>query len=173
VRSGERQDFTEFYAGAFPRLIGQVFLVVGDLHDAEDLVQEAMARASARWGRLQDYDVPEAWVRRVAMNLAADRARRSRRRLAAMVRLASMPAAEDVELASEDRQIVAALGALPLSQRQVLVLHHLADLPVGEVAATLRVPVGTVKSRLKRARRALAASLSEAELEGVHDAGNR
>jgi hypothetical protein len=42
------------------------------VRDAEDLVQEAMARASARWGRLRDYDVPEAWVRRVAMNLAAD-----------------------------------------------------------------------------------------------------
>jgi RNA polymerase sigma-70 factor, ECF subfamily len=172
VRSRDRQDFTEFYAGAFPRLVGQVFLVVGDLHDAEDLVQEAMARASARWGRLQDYDVPEAWVRRVAMNLAADRARRSRRRLAAMVRLASMPATQEAGLATEDRRIVAALGALPLSQRQVLVLHHLADLPVGEVAATLRIPVGTVKSRLKRGRRALAAALSEAELEGVtNDAG--
>jgi RNA polymerase sigma-70 factor (ECF subfamily) len=84
-----------------------------------------------------------------------------------------MPAAQAVELPTEDRQIVAALGALPLSQRQVLVLHHLADLPVTEVAASLRVPVGTVKSRLKRARRALAASLSEAELEGAHDAGNR
>jgi RNA polymerase sigma-70 factor, ECF subfamily len=172
VRSSDRQDFTEFYAGAFPRLVGQVFLVVGDLHEAEDLVQEAMARASARWGRLQGYDVPEAWVRRVAMNLAADLARRSRRRLAAMVRLASMTATEEEGLPTEDRRIVAALGALPLSQRQVLVLHHLADLPVGEVAATLRIPVGTVKSRLKRARRALAASLSEAELEGVaNDAG--
>jgi RNA polymerase sigma-70 factor, ECF subfamily len=153
VRSGDRQDFAEFYAGAFPRLVGQVFPVVGDLHDAEDLVQEAMARASVRWGRLQDYDVPEAWVRRVAMNLAADLRRRSRRRLAAMVRLASMPATAGVELPIRDLRIVAALGTLPLSQRQVLILHHLVDLPVVEVAATLRVPVGTVKSRLTRARR--------------------
>ena len=167
------QDFAEFYASTFSRLVGQVFLVTGDLRDAEDLVQEAMARASARWGRLRDYDVPEAWVRRVAMNLAADLRRRSRRRLVAMTRLAAMPATEVAELPTEDLRIVAALGTLPLSQRQVLVLHHLADLPLTEVATTLRVPVGTVKSRLTRARRALAASLSEADLEGVaNDAGN-
>jgi RNA polymerase sigma-70 factor (ECF subfamily) len=166
VRDADDQDFAAFYVSAFPRLVGQVFLVTGDLRDAEDLVQEAMARASARWGRLRDYDVPEAWVRRVAMNLAADFRRRSRRRLAAMTRLAAMPATE-VELPAEDLRIVVALGTLPLSQRQVLVLHHLVDLPLAEVATTLRVPVGTVKSRLKRARRALAALLSAEELKGA------
>jgi RNA polymerase sigma-70 factor (ECF subfamily) len=61
VRDADHQDFAEFYAGVFSRLVGQVFLVTGDLHDAEDLVREAMARAAARWGRLRDYDVPEAW----------------------------------------------------------------------------------------------------------------
>jgi len=167
VRDADDQDFAEFYASAFSRLVGQVFLVTGDLRDAEDLVQEAMARASTRWGRLRDYDVPEAWVRRVAMNLAADLGRRSRRRLAALTRLAAMPATEVAELPAEDLRIVKALGALPLSQRQVLVLHHLADLPLAEVATTLRVPVGTVKSRLKRARRALAALLSAEELKGA------
>jgi RNA polymerase sigma-70 factor (ECF subfamily) len=173
VRRAEDRDFAEFYASSFSRLVGQVFLVTGDLGDAEDLVQEAMARASARWGRLRAYDLPEAWVRRVAMNLAADRRRRSRRRLAAMVRLAAMPATEAVELPIEERRIVAALGTLPLSQRQVLVLHHLADLPVAEVAQTLRVPVGTVKSRLKRARRALAALLDADEPKGATQDAHR
>jgi RNA polymerase sigma-70 factor (ECF subfamily) len=166
VPDPDDHDFAAFYTSSFSRLVGQVFLVTGDLGDAEDLVQEAMARASARWGRLRDYDVPEAWVRRVAMNLAADRGRRSRRRLAALVRLAAMPT-KAVELPVEDRRIVAALGTLPLSQRQVLVLHHLADLPVAEVAQTLRVPVGTVKSRLKRARRALAAVLDSERPRGA------
>jgi DNA-directed RNA polymerase specialized sigma24 family protein len=49
--------------------------VTGDLHEAEEVVQEAFARASLHWTRLRDYDLPEAWVRRVAMNLATDRAR--------------------------------------------------------------------------------------------------
>jgi DNA-directed RNA polymerase specialized sigma24 family protein len=65
------------------RLIGQLFPVTGDLHEAEEVVQEAFARASTRWRRIRDYDVPEAWVRRVAMNLAADRSRRHHRQLAA------------------------------------------------------------------------------------------
>ena len=76
ARSG---SFEEFYTGAVGRLLGQLFPVTGDLHEAEEVVQEAFTRAAARWSRLRDYDVPEAWVRRVAMNLAADRGRTLRR----------------------------------------------------------------------------------------------
>ncbi len=75
----DRGSFDEFYAGAVGRLVGQLFPVTGDLHEAEEVVQEAFTRAAARWSRLRDYDVPEAWVRRVAMNLVADRARSLRR----------------------------------------------------------------------------------------------
>src|SRR6266516_7358062 len=78
----DEQRFAAFYAGAFDRLLGQLFLVTGDLHEAEDIVQEAFARAAARWSRLSHYDVPEAWVRRVAINLVADGRRRQRRRVA-------------------------------------------------------------------------------------------
>ena len=63
----------------------------------------------------------------------------------------------------ETLALVEALGTLPVRQRQVIVLHHLVGLPVGEVAQTLRVPAGTVKSLLSRGRRALAARLVEAE----------
>jgi len=62
--------FDEFYQSAFGRLVGQVYLVTGDLGDAEDAVQEAFARASACWSKVRDFDVPEQWVRRVAINLA-------------------------------------------------------------------------------------------------------
>jgi RNA polymerase sigma-70 factor, ECF subfamily len=54
--------------------LGHLFLVTGDLHEAEEVVQEAFARASVRWSWLQDYSAPRPGVRRVAMNLAADRA---------------------------------------------------------------------------------------------------
>jgi RNA polymerase sigma-70 factor, ECF subfamily len=154
-------EFTRFYEGSFARLVGQLALVTGDRHAAEDVVQEAFARASARWGRLRDYDVPEAWVRRVAMNLAVNGARRRRRRLAALVRLgppAPVPAADVADVA-----LAEALAVLPVHQRQVLVLHYLVGMPVEEVAATLRVPSGTVKARLHRGRRALAARLGDGE----------
>jgi RNA polymerase sigma-70 factor, ECF subfamily len=74
-------DFAVFYDSVFARLVGQLRVVTGELQDAEDVVQEALARASMRWTRLRAYDAPEAWVRRVELNLAADRARRGRRRL--------------------------------------------------------------------------------------------
>ena len=73
------KSFEEFYAATVDRLLGHLFLVTGDLHIAEELLQEAFTRASMRWSYLRGYDRPEAWVRRVAMNLAADRARSLRR----------------------------------------------------------------------------------------------
>jgi RNA polymerase sigma-70 factor (ECF subfamily) len=53
--------FEAFYDAAFGRLVGQLFLVTGDLEEAEDVVQEALIRAAARWPRLRDYGAPEGW----------------------------------------------------------------------------------------------------------------
>jgi RNA polymerase sigma-70 factor, ECF subfamily len=153
------QAFEAFYQAAFPRLVGQLGLVTGDLAEAEDLVQEALARASARWSRLRAYDVPEAWVRRVALNLAADRTRRLRRKLAALARLGPPPA---VPPTSEDAlAVTAALRTLPLAHRQVLVLHYLADLSVDQVAGELGIRSSTVRGRLARARWVLATHLTD------------
>ena len=154
-------SFEEFYSGAAGRLVGQLFPVTGDLHEAEEVVQEAFARAAARWARLRDYDVPEAWVRRVAMNLAADRARGLRRQARAMRKLS--PAPEVLGASVEALALAEALRSLPIRQRQVLVLHYLVDLPVDQVAYTLRMPEGTVKSLLSRGRQMLASKLGEAE----------
>jgi RNA polymerase sigma-70 factor (ECF subfamily) len=154
-------SFEAFYTGSVSRLLGQLFLITGDLHEAEEVVQEAFARASVRWSWLRDYNAPEAWVRRVAMNLAADRARKLRRQARAILRLGPPPAASEVSM--ETLALVEALRSLPMRQRRVIVLHHLVGLPVEEVAQTLRVPAGTVKSQLSRGRRALAARLGEAE----------
>ncbi len=154
-------SFEEFYAGTAGRLLGQLFLVTGDLHAAEEIVQEAFTRASVRWTRLRDYDVPEAWVRRVAMNLAADRARGLRRQAAAILRLGPPPAVPSVSV--ETLALVQALRSLPVRQRQAIVLHYLVDLPVQEVAHIPAVRGGTVKSLLAGGRRSLAAKLGEPE----------
>lgn len=154
-------SFEEFYTGAVGRLLGQLFPVTGDLDEAEEVVQEAFTRAAARWSRLRDYDVPEAWVRRVAMNLAADRARSLRRQAKAMLKL--RPAPVVLPASVEALALAEALRTLPVRQRQVLVLHYLVDLPVDQVAHTLSMPEGTVKSLLSRGRHLLAAKLGEAE----------
>lgn len=160
--------FDDFYRAAFGRLVGQLFLVTGDLHEAEDVVQEAFARASARWSRLQAYAVPEMWVRRVAMNLALDGLRRTRRQLAVLVRLAPEPVVPPVSV--ESLAMAEALAALPRPHRQVIVLHYLVGLPVSEVARQVGVPVGTIKTRLARGRRGLAARLAvpAEEVGGEH-----
>src|SRR6266516_3108455 len=77
--AGDR-DFEAFYAATYDRLVGQLLVVTGSLQEAEDLVQEAFVRACGRWPHLRDYDLPEAWVRRVALNLAASGLRRAARR---------------------------------------------------------------------------------------------
>jgi RNA polymerase sigma-70 factor (ECF subfamily) len=157
----DTEGFEEFYTATVGRLLGQLFPVTGDLHEAEEVVQEAFARASTRWSRIRDYDLPEAWVRRVAMNLAADRARSLRRQTRALMRLGPPPAVPSVSV--ETLALVEALRTLPVRQRQAVVLHYLADLPVADIAQALAVPSGTVKSLLARGRRALAAKLGEPE----------
>jgi RNA polymerase sigma-70 factor (ECF subfamily) len=162
-------DFEDFYQANYPRLVGQLTVVTGSLEDAEDAVQEAFARASTRWARLRAYDAPEAWVRRVALNLATTGLRHARRQLAALARLPT-PTAEPPR--STDRlAIEAGLRRLPLRHRQVLVLHYGADLPVEQVARQLRLPTGTVKSRLARARAALGAYLKDVQEERGHARG--
>jgi RNA polymerase sigma-70 factor, ECF subfamily len=150
-------DFAAFYAGTYRRLLGQLFAVTGDLAEAENVLQEAYARAFVRWSRVGAYERPEAWVRRVALNLAAMAARSLRRRTRALLRLGQPP---PVPALSPDLiDLHDALRALPLGQRQVIVLHHLVGLPVEEVARELRLAPGTVKSRLARGRSAMAGTL--------------
>jgi RNA polymerase sigma-70 factor (ECF subfamily) len=127
------------------------------------VVQEAFTRALARWSRLATYDDPAAWVRRVAWNLATSRWRRVRTAVA----FARQHREEVVPGPSPDRvALVEALARLPERQRQAVVLHYLADLPVGAIATELGVAEGTVKSWLHRARTALAEQLVDAYAEG-------
>jgi RNA polymerase sigma-70 factor (ECF subfamily) len=153
----------EVYAAAYPRLVGQLVGVTGDPAEAEDVVMEAFARAAARPREFADIDNPEAWLRTVAVNLARSRWRRMLRRSHLLPQLSTPSAYAD--LADDRLALMAALRRLPAAQREAIALHHLADLPVAEVALTLGVPQGTVKARLSRGRAALAALLSESTQE--------
>jgi RNA polymerase sigma-70 factor, ECF subfamily len=149
-------NFDDFYASNYGRLVVQLYAVTGNLPDAEDAVQEAFARASIHWRRVRAYELPEAWVRRVALNVAFTGLRRARRVLEVLTRAQPPP---PPPLPGAALELVEALGRLPLPFRQVLVLHYLADLPVERVAGELGIAVGTAKSRLARARDALARHL--------------
>ena len=151
------EDFDGFYARTAPHLVRQVFAMTGDLPEAQDVVQEAFVRAWQRWRTVREYDVPEAWVRRVAMRLAVSRWRKARNALVAGRRAHGDEATP--ELSPDYVATVAALRRLPEAQRTAIVLHHIADLSVEEVAEQTGAPVGTVKARLSRGRAALAALL--------------
>jgi RNA polymerase sigma-70 factor (ECF subfamily) len=157
----DEEAFDAFYHASFGRLVGQIYAMCGNLAEAQDCVQEAFIRA---WDRRRTLDLdqaPEAWVRTVAYRLAVSRWRRARKSLLPPDR-AHAPAAPpepDVSRVALAR----ALQALPADQRRAIVLYHLCDLSVAEVAADVDAPVGTVKARLSRGRAALAVLLNDSE----------
>lgn len=165
---GRVSDVAQVYAASYRRLVVQLTGVTGDPVEAEDLVMEAFARAVTRSRTFAGVDNPEAWLRTVALNLARSRWRRLSRWRAVAPRLAvaGSGAAYD-DLPAERLALLAALRSLPAAQREAIALHHLADLPMHEVAATLGVPVGTVKARLSRGRARLALLL-DPEMEEHH-----
>ncbi|WP_162908091.1 SigE family RNA polymerase sigma factor, partial [Allorhizocola rhizosphaerae] len=152
-----QSDFDLFYEAHFGDTVAMTYGFTADLGEAQDIAQEAFCRAWLRWRELSSYDNPVAWVRRVATNLAHSRWRRLR---VAATHLVRQREPEPVPAVNPDHvAVVAALRKLPAAQRRAVVLHHLMDLPVTEVAEQLEVPVGTVKSWLHRARTALADDL--------------
>jgi RNA polymerase sigma-70 factor (ECF subfamily) len=155
-------SFDEFYVTNFQRLVVQLYAYCGEMAQAQDVVQEAFARALPRWRKLAEYDDPVAWVRRVALNLANNRWRQLRnfRAFARTHRETHVPEPSADRVALRD-----ALATLPSNQRRAVVLHYLADLSVSEIAMQENVPDGTVKSWLHRGRLALAAQLRDARGE--------
>jgi RNA polymerase sigma-70 factor (ECF subfamily) len=159
--------FDEFYRRSYRRLVVELYGVVGNLSEAEDLVQEAFARASVRWLQIRDYEVPEAWVRRVALNMASNGLRRAGRAARALARLGREPAAGEPD-GLTGVALDHALRRLPQRHREVLVLHYLAELPVEQVGAMLGIPASTVKGRLSRARASLAKALAVIGIQERH-----
>ena len=155
-------QFTTFYDASFRRTAACVYALCGDIGEAEEVAQEAYARAWSRWRTLQSYDDPGAWVRQVASRLAVSRWRRTRTVLAHAARLRGReqhadPPSDDV------LALTRALSQLPEAQRRAIVLHYVGDLPVAEVARVEGVPDGTVKARLSRGRTALAQLLDTSD----------
>jgi len=160
-RAATERAMGDLYHACYRRLVTQVFAFTTDLAEAQDVVQEAFTRALARPRRLSDVDNPEAWLRTVAINVVRRRWRR--RKLLDTILLRDRPIARVVEPAPgpERADLREALASVPPAFREVIVLHYFADLGVDEIARTLGVPVGTVKSRLSRGRAALAEQLGD------------
>jgi RNA polymerase sigma-70 factor (ECF subfamily) len=154
-------EFHHIFVASYRRLVVQMYGVTGDAVEAEDLVQEAFVRAAAAGRRFIKVDNHEAWLRTVAINIQRSRWRKLRNFSRIRERLAAPPT--DLPALENRLDVIDALRGLPKGQREVVALHYLADLDVAEVARTLGIAEGTVKSRLSRGRDALALVLSQEE----------
>lgn len=148
--------FEEYVAARSPALWRSAWLLTGDRHRAEDLVQTALMKSWRRWHRIKDPAAVDAYVRRAMVTTYTDW---WRRRWNGELPTADLPD-EVVEPPDPGvrRDVLAALADLPRGQRAVIVLRYFDDLTEAQTAATLGVSVGTVKSQTARALRALRTS---------------
>jgi RNA polymerase sigma-70 factor (sigma-E family) len=145
-------DFEAYVAAAWPRLLRSAWLLTGNWHSAEDLLQTVLSKVYGKWPRLRD-QAPDAYIRAALANTYLTGARRRWRGEIPTERLPDGPVAvPDEGGAIALRQTVAAaLARLPRRQRAVLVLRFHADLTETATAKALGLSVGTVKGYTARA----------------------
>jgi len=165
VNERDRREFGEFAAARSGALMGLAYVLTADQHSAEDLLQTALTRAAARWGRI--HTDPEAYVRQIMYReQISSWRRRARRRETPMADPPDQAAVPDTS--AEARLIVRdALRALPAGKRAVLVLRYLEDLPEAQVASILGCSVGTVRSQASKAITQLRSVLASADLSST------
>lgn len=166
LRNGEPDALAELFDRHADRIYGHCFRQTGDFSEAEDAVATVFLEVWRRRGRVQTHDgsaVP--WLYGVATNVCRNLTRKRRRHLRAV---AELPGAEDapdhadavtdrVTSQTRMREVLKAVDQLPAREREVLALVAWAGLTYEQAAAALGVPVGTVRSRLSRARTRLTA----------------
>jgi RNA polymerase sigma-70 factor (ECF subfamily) len=150
--------FDQFYRSEYRSVVGLAFALSGSRMAAEDIAQDAFVAAHKAWDRVGHFDKPEAWVRRVVANLAVSHFRTKVREAKAVARLKSrhdyLP-----RLPAVDAHFWKEVRALPKRQAQVVALHYLEDMPVGQIAEVLGCAPATVKVHLHKARARLARRL--------------
>jgi len=156
----EGAEFERFFAAVSGSLVGQAYVLTGNVEEAQDLAQEALVQAWRNWPRLRGYDDPAGWARRVLHNLAVSRWRRAklRRRHEGGETVAPVPQPDEAHL-----DLVAAVGRLPVRQRRAVVLHDVVGLTAEEVGAELGAPASTVRTWLHRAHKRLEEEMSRVE----------
>jgi RNA polymerase sigma-70 factor (sigma-E family) len=163
MRDGSEKEYIEYVSARVPALRRLAFLLAGDDHRADDLVQQTITTLFLKWRRANAAEHLDAYVRTMLVRSFVDERRLSWAKVRLFRHAPEPPPLEPS--AVEDRLVVrAALARLPRRQQAVLVLRFFYDLPVDEVAATLGCTSGTVKSHTSRGLATLRRLLGEPEL---------
>lgn len=156
ARVGRDEEFAEYMAARQPSLLRTAYLLTGDRHAAEDLVQTSLAKLYLSWDKVQKREMVDGYVRRIMVNENNSLWRRAWKRRE--VSTDAVPDRVGVTDRHDDGQRSALwdfVQTLPRKQRAVLVLRYYEDLSEAEVADILGISVGTVKSQSSRALAAL------------------
>jgi RNA polymerase sigma-70 factor (ECF subfamily) len=153
ARQGDHDAFAELARGAVVRLDRAARLIVRDPELARDAVQDALIRAWRDLPGLREPDRFDAWLHRLTVNACLDQTRRRRRRVVEVELdpIHDPPVADAASSMATRDEVDRVLRRLDERGRAIVVLHYYVGLPLTEVAATLDIPIGTVKSRLHRA----------------------
>ncbi|MEV0262723.1 SigE family RNA polymerase sigma factor [Streptomyces sp. NPDC050617] len=158
--------FEEFVAARGPRMLRVAWLLTGDAHQAEDLLQTVLAKVWPKWNRITADD-PEAYVRKALVNTHASWWQRRWRGEVPHGEVPDALAAPDpYDAVDLESSLGAAVRRLPKRQRAVVVLRYFEDLSVEETAAVLGCRPGTVKSQASKALKALRGQVRAAPAEG-------
>jgi RNA polymerase sigma-70 factor, ECF subfamily len=160
VIAPREEEFLEFYQAYWPRLVAALAWATPRGEDAEDIAQEAFARAYQHWPVVRTYERPDAWLFVTAYRLAST----LRRRLAVRGRRSQFEPRPVHDL-FEPSILGELLHTLPQRQRAALLLRHYYGLSTKETAAAMRCPEGTVKSLLQRGLASLRATMVNEERE--------
>ncbi|PBC64089.1 RNA polymerase subunit sigma-24 [Streptomyces sp. Tue6028] len=163
------EEFQHFVVGRWPRLMRTAFLLTGEQHAAEDLVQTTLEQVFVAWRRVGSADEPEAYVRRVMINAHS---RRHRRRLKEFLApkddsglTRELADSGDRMAQADDRgALLKALAELPPRQREAVVLRYWEDLSETQAAEAMGCSVGSVKSNAAKGIAKLRAIPGLAEL---------
>jgi RNA polymerase sigma-70 factor, ECF subfamily len=168
ARSGDRDAFDAVVRSRIDAVYRTSLAILGDTADAADATQETFVSAWCHLGDLRDLELFDAWIGRINVNACRAQLRRRGRTKVREIRLldpedAGDPVSPERSLADQTADADAfdrAFARLSVDDRAVLVMHHLQERPVAEIAAAAGTPEGTVKSRLHRARAALESALA-------------
>ena len=149
---GRGPDFEAWLVAREPALQRTAHLLTGDIHSAQDLVQNTLARLYLQWERVRDADNVDAYVRKVLLNEFRTAWRRPVRRIEKTVELVpDAPAPEAAAYDGSREAVWRFVCSLPPRQRAVVVLRFYEQLTEPEIAALMGISVGTVKSQSSRA----------------------